>query len=129
MTRVRTVFVRGLVLQARIGVYDSEQHGTQRIRVDVSFDVADPGGIGDDTLGRVVDYGEVADTVRREVASGHVHLVETLAERIAHSLLQDVRKLTVRVQVEKLDILPDGGTAGVAITRHQPICPPPELSR
>ena len=36
---------------------------------------------------RVVDYEKLADTVRGIVASGHVRLVETLAERIAEACL------------------------------------------
>jgi dihydroneopterin aldolase len=61
----------------------------------------------------------VADTVRAIVASGHVRLVETLAERIAEACLTDRRVHVARVRVEKLDIFADATSAGVEIERRQ----------
>ena len=115
----RLVFVRGLVLPARIGVYASEHEGPQRIRVGVELLVEDPGGVGADMLGRVVDYGSVIEQIKGIVGAGHVRLVETLAERIAEAVLGEERVRTVRVSVEKLDILADGAVAGVEVTRER----------
>ena len=106
-----------MVLPARIGVMPHEHDGPQRIRVGVEFTVDDPGGVGADRVERVVDYGAVVQAVEREVAAGHVRLVETLAERIAAAVILDARILTVTVRVEKLDILPDGAAVGVEVSR------------
>lgn len=121
---IRHVFVRDLLLNARIGVYASEHDGAQRIRVNVDLAVLDPaaalpGGVGADTLDRVVDYSRIVESVRNVVAAQHVQLVETLAERLAAACMADERIVSVRVQVEKLDILPDGATAGVEIERRR----------
>ena len=121
---IRHVFVRDLLLQARIGVYASEHDGPQRIRVNVDLAVLDPaealpGGVGSDTLDRVVDYSRIVGSVRNVVAAQHVQLVETLAERLAAACMADERIVSVRVRVEKLDILPDGATAGVEIERRR----------
>ena len=121
---IRHVFLHDLLLSARIGVYASEHGKTQRIRVNVDLAVDDPeagkpGGVGRDSLERVVDYGRIADAVRSIVAARHVQLVETLAERLAAGCLDDPRIKSVRVRVEKLDIMPDGATAGVEIERRR----------
>ncbi len=121
---VRHVFLRDMLLPARIGVYASEQGATQRIRVNVDLAVDDPqaaqaDGVGRDSLDRVVDYGRIAETVRAIVAARHVQLVETLAERLAVGCLADLRIRSARVRVEKLDIMPDGATAGVEVERHR----------
>lgn len=121
---IRHVFLRDMLLLAHIGVYASE-HGTpQRIRVNVDLGVDDPdagrpGAIGRDAIDRVVDYSRVADAVRAIVAAQHVQLVETLAERLAAGCLEDPRVKLARVRVEKLDILPDGATAGVEVERRR----------
>ncbi len=114
-----------MVLPARIGVYASEQHAPQRIRVNVSLAVIDraqdePGGVGPDRLDRVVDYGALAQALRDEVARGHVQLVETMAERLALLCLADNRVRAARVRVEKLDIMADAASAGVEVERCQP---------
>jgi len=122
---LRHVFLRDLLLSARIGVYAREQGVTQRIRVNVDLGVRDDGAgvsrraVGRDELARVVDYAVIAEQVRGIVAAGHVRLVETLAERIAEACLSDLRVELARVRVEKLDVLPDGATAGVEVERRR----------
>jgi dihydroneopterin aldolase len=51
------------------------------------------------------------------VAQGHVHLGETLAERIASACLADERVTGVRVRIEKPDIIPNARSVGVEIER------------
>ena len=123
---VRQVFVRDLVLEARIGVYADEQGRTQRVRINVDLGVVDEGArplsrvaVGRDDLARVVDYSVIVERVRAIVAAGHVQLVETMAERIAESCLADERILTARIRVEKLDIYPDAAGVGVEIERRR----------
>jgi dihydroneopterin aldolase len=123
---LRHVFLRDLLLQAAIGVYSTEQGRTQRIRVNVDLGITDDGArgvsrasVGRDDLRRVVDYAVIAERVRGIVAAGHVQLVETLAERLAEACLEDPRVQVARVRVEKLDVLPDGATAGVEVERRR----------
>lgn len=122
---LRHVFIRDLVLQASIGVYPSEHEAMQRIRINLDLAVLDEGAapmshaaVGRDDLARVVDYEAVANSARAIVASGHVQLVETLAERIAAAIVTDNRVISVRVRVEKLDVFPDAASAGVEIERR-----------
>ncbi len=123
---IRHVFIRDLMMEARIGVYASEHGRTQRIRVNVDLGAAESGEDGVDDLDRVVDYSVIVNRVRAIVAGGHVRLVETLAERIAAACLEDSRILSARIRVEKLDIYPDAGGVGVEVERVQcGDCPPP----
>jgi len=122
---LRHVFLRDLVLAARIGVHAHEQGGTQRIRINVDMAVDDPGAtgaaasVGADALARVVDYQAIAETVRTIVGARHVRLVETLAERIAGACLDDKRVMRVTITVEKLDVFADAVSAGVAVERRR----------
>lgn len=124
---LRHVFLRNMAFDAAIGVYGHEHGRRQRIRVNVDLAVLDPlaspdtsPGIGDDDLERVTDYAQIAQRVREIVLGGHVRLVETLAERLAAECLDDPRVRSVRVRVEKLDVLPEGESAGVEVERIQP---------
>lgn len=123
---LRDVFLRDMVLQASIGIYPHEHEATQRVRVNVNLGVEDDGArplsrtpVGRDDLTRVVDYEQVANTVRAIIAAGHVRLVETLAERIAEACLLDPRVHMARIRVEKLDVFPDTAAVGVEIERRQ----------
>ncbi len=123
---LRHVFLRNMVLHASIGVYAPEHENRQRVRINIDLAVVDEaadtlrvGAVGRDDLARVVNYEAVAEIARTQVASGHVHLVETLAERIAAQVLEDQRIRSVRVRVEKLDVFADAESVGVEIERRQ----------
>jgi dihydroneopterin aldolase len=123
---LRHMFLRDMVLNASIGVHPHEQTTPQRVRINIDLGVEDDGArplsrqpIGRDELARVVDYEKLANTVRNIVATGHVRLVETLAERIAEACLSDRRVHLARVRVEKLDIFADATSAGVEVERRQ----------
>ena len=123
---LRRMFIRDLVLQARIGVHDHERRRTQRVRINIDLAVEDDGilrvsraPVGRDDLARVVDYERIVTNIRALVASGHVQLVETLAERLAELCLEDRRVAIARVTVEKLDVFEDAASAGVEIERRR----------
>ena len=123
---LRHVFIRDLVLAARIGIHAHEQQSEQRVRINLDLAVHDDGAralsrtaVGRDELARVVDYEMLADETRALVVSGHVMLVETLAERIAEQCLVDSRVVSARVRVEKLDVFTDAVSAGVEIERRR----------
>ena len=130
----RHVFIRDMVLPAAIGIYPHEQGIQQRVRLNLDLAVSEaPFGsgagmsrprVGRDELGRVVDYERIVHAVRAVVASGHVMLVETLAERIAETCFADPRTELVCVRVEKLDVFEDVASVGVEIERRRPSCPP-----
>lgn len=118
--RLRLVFVRGLTLQASLGIYPHEKAAPQRVVIGIELAVEDdaaPGSVGADDLRRVVDYERLVKAARATAASGHTLLVETLAERIAESALADPRVRRARVTVEKPDAFPDAASVGVVVER------------
>jgi dihydroneopterin aldolase len=117
---LRHVFVRGLTVQAHLGVHPHEKARTQRVVIAVDLAVRDDHvrqGEGPDELSRVVDYAAAADTARRIAGAGHVRLAETLAERIAMALLADRRVARARVTIEKPDALTGVMSVGVVVER------------
>ncbi len=112
------VFVRDLMMTAKIGLHQHERLAEQRVRINLDLTVADNPAIDDD-YDNVVCYGGLVTGVRRVVGAGHVNLAETLAERIAGMCLEDRRVLSARVRVEKLDVFPEAASVGVEIERFQ----------
>lgn len=114
----RRVFIHDLELEAFIGVHAHEKLRPQRIRLGIELSVREEGEIADD-IRNVVSYETVIKRVERIVAQGHVHLVETLAERIARDCLTDDRVVSARIRVEKPDIIANAGSVGVEIERRR----------
>lgn len=114
------ITVRDLVLPASIGIYEHEREKPQRVRVNVELDVADPGSFAAEDFSRVLNYETIVKGTTAIVESGHIELVETLAERIAALCLADRRAVKVTVAVEKLDVYAAAGGVGVSIVRRRP---------
>jgi dihydroneopterin aldolase len=72
-----------------------------------------------DDIDNVVCYEKIANAIKTIVNSGHVHLVETLAENIAEMNLQDPRVSCVRVRVEKLEAIENTTSVGIEIERYR----------
>jgi 7,8-dihydroneopterin aldolase/epimerase/oxygenase len=118
------VFIRDLVLAARIGVWKREKTIEQRVRINVELLATKPGPLlGPDGKSgrreRILRYDTVVAGIRRVVAEGHVDLCETLAERIAVLCLENRRVRSARVRVEKLDVYPDAASVGAEIERQR----------
>jgi 7,8-dihydroneopterin aldolase/epimerase/oxygenase len=114
---LRHVFVRDLELIGSIGVYEHEKRYEQRIIVSLDLDVRDDYDGRSDSIHDIYDYDHAIATVRAAVDAGHTNLIETLAERIAEGCLAHPHVLTVRVTIEKPDILPSCRAVGIRIER------------
>jgi dihydroneopterin aldolase len=114
---IRHVFVRDLMIDASIGVYAHEKEKPQPIRMNIDLSVDESLEVSDADLRSVVCYEKIVKGARAIVAAGHIHLVETLAERVADMCLGDRRVIGARVRVEKLEAVPGTASVGVEIER------------
>jgi dihydroneopterin aldolase len=117
----RRLFLRGLTVQAQIGVHDFEQKAPQRIVIDVDLYVSFAGtSPHDDRIDEVVDYDFVRAVVHARVAQGHINLQETLCDDILTHLLEHTGVMAARVATRKPDVYPDCESVGVEAFRAKP---------
>ena len=110
MTSAR-IFVRGLQVDAEIGVYDHEHGRTQPLVLEVELELA---AESFEHIGDTINYETIGHLARAVAASGHIKLVETFAEQLARGCMVDPRVLAARVRVEKPEALAPA-VAGVEI--------------
>jgi dihydroneopterin aldolase len=109
---LQRVFVRGLRLEAEIGVHAHEHGRTQPLLVDVELDV-ELAGLA--LLADTLNYETIVTHARAVLAAGHLELVETFADRLARACLADPRVRRVRVRAEKPDALAEADGAGFEV--------------
>jgi dihydroneopterin aldolase len=107
-----TVFVRGLTVEAGIGVYDHEHGRLQTLVIDATLTL-EPAPV--ERLADTINYETVAEAARAIVAEGHVGLVETFAERLAQACLADARVRRAAVRIEKPGALQGAAAAGCEV--------------
>lgn len=117
----RKMFLRGLTVQARIGIHDFELQAPQRLILDIDLyvplDATTPQG---DQIDEVVDYDFVRDVVHARVAQGHINLQETLCDDVLNALLRHPGVMAAQVATHKPDVYPDCDAVGVQAFRAKP---------
>ncbi|WP_427914671.1 dihydroneopterin aldolase [Ramlibacter sp. MMS24-I3-19] len=112
------MFLRGLEVQAQIGLHPFELERPQRVVLDIDLYVPlDASTPKHDAIGEVVDYDFVRTVVHERVARGPITLQETLCDDIAAALLAHEGVAAVRVSTRKPDVYPDCEAVGVEVLR------------
>jgi len=112
------IFVRDFRLQTLIGFHRRERVVPQTIRLDLEIGIANTAVFTSDKVADCIDYDKVTTRIR-EIATEHVNLVETLAERVARLVLDEFGASSVKVSIAKLGILKDVGLVGVTVERRK----------
>ena len=118
---IRHVFIRDLMVECLIGVYESEKEAPQRVRINLDLAVDEGEHPIIDDIKNVVSYETMANYILEIANEGHVNLVETFAEKIADMCFDDCRVDSVRVRIEKLDIFENAESVGVEIERFRKV--------
>ena len=96
-----SIVLTGLRVRANHGVFDFERADGQDFVVDVTAWLDLSVAAAGDDLGSTVHYGELAEEVVAAVERDPVDLIETVAERVATTVLAHEPVDTVEVTVHK----------------------------
>ncbi len=110
------IYIHDLTLIMSIGVFDHEKTTPQRVIVNAELHV-NAGEYDDNDLGSTVCYDTVTQEIKAASQDKHYHLAEVFAEDIAALCLKNTRVQSVRIDVQKPDIMGNGVRVGVKITR------------
>jgi 7,8-dihydroneopterin aldolase/epimerase/oxygenase len=112
------IFIRDFRLQALIGFHRRERVVPQTLRLDLEIGIANSAVFASDKVADCIDYDKVTTRIK-DISSGHVNLVETLADRVARLVLDEFGASWVKVSIAKLGILKDVGLVGVTVERRK----------
>ncbi|MCX7230161.1 MAG: dihydroneopterin aldolase [Burkholderiales bacterium] len=117
----QSIFIRGLRIDAQIGVHAHEKNRTQPLKLDAELQIADTRfHPSRDKLDEVFDYQTIRAAMIEVVRDGHINLLETLADRVVERLLAMAEVRAVRVRVHKYTAFDDVEEVGVEIHRRKP---------
>ncbi|KNZ33050.1 MAG: dihydroneopterin aldolase [Methylibium sp. NZG] len=111
------IFIEGFTGETIIGIHDSELHRTQPLVIDLHAGVPRAQACSTDQIGDTIDYGVVAERLRRLMREHKLQLLEAFAETVATILLTEFGARWVRVKVVKPKKFDDVDAVGVVIER------------
>lgn len=115
MSDTYRIFIRDLVLAMEIGVHPHEHGHPQRVRINLEAETIRDDA--DNGIAGVVSYEDLLTGIKDIAQSGHIELVEILADRVLDMTMEDRRVASARVSIEKLDVFGDVESVGAEMIR------------
>ncbi|MES1927090.1 dihydroneopterin aldolase [Salinisphaera sp. T31B1] len=114
-----TIFIDGLSVDTRIGVYGWERRIRQRVVIDLAMDFDIRPAAAADDVDLTLDYKSVAKRVIAYVEAAEFLLVETLSERVAELILNEFPVARVSLKLNKPYALRGAAGVGVRLIRSR----------
>ena len=111
--------VRGLKLEAIVGVLPHERARPQPLRVDLALWVDTSAAAASDDLADTVDYAALSARVVERCQALQALLLERLTADLVGLCLEDPRVERARVTVQKPDAVPAADWVGVTVERDR----------
>lgn len=116
-----SLVLRDHVREVEIGAFQCERGRRQRVRFDVTAEMKARRAVASDDVDAVVSYDCLHEAVSEELSSRRFETLERLADGIAARVLAQRAIASVRIRIEKLDIV--SGGLGIEIVRHGQAAP------
>lgn len=117
-TQSDVVFVKGLKVEAVIGVYDWERAINQPILIDIALETDISRAAVSDEVKDALNYKAVCDDVSAWCKEIQAELLEYLAGQLADRIIANYSCKTVTLSVAKPTAIAQADAVGVQITRH-----------
>jgi dihydroneopterin aldolase len=116
----RRIFFSQLALDARIGILELELRATQPLHIDAEFDVNVAQEVRDQDIQTVLDYRLLRHAIVDECTRAHVHLLETLSERVVERVLREFADVQrVKIRISKPLAFSDCAAVGIELQRSR----------
>ena len=111
------IFIKDLMAQAVIGVFDWEREQPQKILVSVRLFTDTRQAAKTDDIKDCIDYDETANQIRTFIEKSARFTLEALAEDIARLCLTHTKIKNVIIRIEKPGIVKGTSSVGIQIER------------
>jgi dihydroneopterin aldolase len=113
------IFLRGLRTECIIGFIDWERQLKQTVEIDLEFPCDCARAAVNDAVADTVDYKSVAKRVLQFVAASEFKLLETLAHRLALTLIEEFALAWLRISINKPGAIRHSRDVGVSLLRRR----------
>lgn len=114
-----TIFIKDLEVKCLIGIFDWERKKKQKVRINLAFPSNIQKAARRDRIEDATDYKAIAKHTIRFVSESRYFLVETLAEKLAQSLLSKFSLPEVKLTISKPGAIRYAADVGIEITRFK----------
>lgn len=111
------IYLSGLKIETIVGIWEWERNIPQTVVIDLEMAADVRRAAASDQIEDTLNYKEVSKRVTQLVVDGQFKLVETLAERVAETILGEFSVPWVKVVVNKPGAIRGARDVGIIIER------------
>jgi len=114
-----TIFLQDLRVDTIVGIWDWERKIRQTVSIDIEMAADVAKAAAADNIEGTLNYKAVAKRVQQFVGDSEYQLVETLAEKIAETILAEFDIPWIQLRVSKPGAIRNAKNVGVLIRRQK----------
>ncbi len=122
------IILTGLKVRCIIGIFDWERKQKQDVLIDLKFPCNIHKAALQDHITHTFNYKKIAKSIVSFVEKSQYHLIETLADKLADSLLKDFKLSEIHLSVSKPGAVRGSQNVGVKIYRKWSDTKSPKLT-
>ena len=120
------IFLHEVRIDTLIGVYEWERQAPQTLQLDMELGIPDSRACQTDNIADTIDYAQVIERLRAELAVRQFNLIETLGEFVVKLLFDEFGAPWVKLAIAKMGVMKGVKRVGVFIQRGRNGSAPPE---
>lgn len=114
-----TIFLSDMRIETTVGIWDWERKIKQTVSIDLEMGADIRRAASSDSIEDTLNYKSVAKRVQQFVGDSGFQLVETMAEKIAETVLSEFDVPWIRVTVNKPGAIRGSKGVGIKIFRRK----------
>ena len=112
------IFLSALSIECIVGIWEWERRVKQTVIIDLEMAADIRRAAASDAIEDTIDYKKVSKRVQSFVGESNFQLVETLAERIAQTVITEFGVTWVKVRLNKQGAIRGARDVGIEIERR-----------
>lgn len=113
------IFLEGLEVKCKIGIFDWERKIRQKILIDLEIPADIRKAAKRDDIKDTVDYKKISKHTIDFISHSEFYLIETLAERLAQSILKTFKLSYIKIRLGKPGAIRGSKNVGLEIIRRR----------
>ena len=115
----RTVFIKDLIIEEIIGIYEHEKIRKQKIKFNIGIEVNQNTLPDENDIKSIVDYEKITKKLENLVKSRQYNFLESLAEDSFKEIFEDKRINSVTIKIEKPEAIKNAKSVGVEVFKSR----------
>lgn len=114
---MNSITINELAVETIIGAFDWERQVTQKLLIDLKYELPAEALEANDDLEKVIDYGKICEQITEFVSSHHHKLLETLAKNLADHLESHCKLTHFTLNIHKAACIKNAKKISISLTR------------